>query len=474
MRHGATTILTAVAAAAGLGLLAACDTSVTNPGPTADEFLNRPEAHKAIVVGARRGLADAIGSEGPGGGVVAYWGAAVTFEINPAGSTGSFGIPPRVQVGTLDEQEASFVWSSANRARFVAEDGIRRFNEVGAAPALLAEATLYAGYANRLLGENFCGAVLPTEVDGKLVAGDSTAHTDYFTRAEAHFTSTMTLATTAGRTDLANAAQAGRASVRADLATYGLANWGDAASDAAAIANTFRFTVPYSSQDQNQFNYFFWSNGNSPYRAHTQWGTFAEAYFLANPNDTRMRWRYPTAAEPKTGDAGVQKFIDLVTDGRAPWYPQTKYAATNAAIALSSGWEMRLIEAEAALAGGNADAAVGFMNQRRANLSLTAYNTGISVDSARSLLKLERQIELWLEARRLGDLRRWRLNNVPGATRDGLYIDQDMDPQKINEFGPVETMTTPIPLRTAPERSFCFPIGRAEKETNPNLSRQGG
>jgi hypothetical protein len=54
-------------------------------------------------------------------------------------------------------------------------------------------------------------------------------------------------------------------------------------------------------------------------------------------------------------------------------------------------------------------------------------------------LKRERSIELWLEARRLGDLHRWKEDGSPGA---------------------VEDMTG---------RQTCFPIGQNELDSNPNL-----
>lgn len=459
--------------AAAAALLAACDTTVTNPGPIPDELLNDPLSYPSLVVGSRLALARAYGSDAGDATDIAYWGAAVAFEINPAGSTGSFGIPPIVQTGVLTSTISSDNWEGANQARFTAEDVLRRFAEVGALdplkaakPIQILEVTIYAGYANRLLGENFCGAVIPlTNPDGTLEPGDSTSHTDYFLRAEQHFTNAIELAPTITGSDAARAgvlltaAYAGRASVRLDLASWGVggtAMWDNAVADAGMVpSNTFVFSLPYSSQEQTQYNYIYWASGNLPYRAHTQWGTFHEGYYratrAAGTPDSRVRWDTTSL----TGDAAVAKF-----GGRVPFWPQRKYASQSAPINLSSGWEMRLIEAERALIANDAATAVNKINLRRANLSQPLYDNTVSVESAWTLLKLERGLELWLEARRLGDLRRWIVNGVPGNLHDGLYRADRTAPLSTT---PLETMTAPV------ARSLCFPIGQSEYDTNPNI-----
>src|SRR6266568_3825123 len=106
---------------AGLALVLACDTSVTNPGLVPDDALDRPEAWPAIVIGARRALADALGSASGTGGQLLYWGAAVSYEINPAGSTGSFGIPTDVQTGLPTDATMNADWTSSNIARYAPE-----------------------------------------------------------------------------------------------------------------------------------------------------------------------------------------------------------------------------------------------------------------------------------------------------------------------------------------------------------------
>jgi hypothetical protein len=105
---------------------------------------------------------------------------------------------------------------------------------------------------------------------------------------------------------------------------------------------------------------------------------------------------------------------------------------------LSSGWERRLIEAEALLVANDIPGAMARLNLRRTALNLAPW-TATNATEAWTALKRERGIELWLEGRRLGDFRRWAALNRPG--------DQ-------------ENMTG---------RNLCFPIPLSELETNPNL-----
>src|SRR5437899_1561489 len=144
-----------------------------------------------------------------------------------------------------------------------------------------------------------------------------------------------------------------------------------------------------------------------------------------------------------SGDAAVAKF-----GGSVPFWPEAKYATTAAPVRLSSGWFML------------SAAAVDSMNRRRANLSLPLYDRTVSLDSAWTLLKTERAVELWLETRRLGDLRRWITHNVPGAYIDGTYRGSSTD---FLHATPIETMTAPA------VRALCFAVGRNERETNPNV-----
>ena len=453
--------------ALALFVAAGCDTSVTNPGPVQDELLDSLNAHEAIVRGARFNLADALDRD-------AYWVGALTYEINPSGSTGSFGIPTDIQDGRYNRNRTGN-WNRTALARWAANDALRRFKEqLPLIPAslgppvfdsydLAAEASLYAGYANRLMGEVFCRVVFEGGSIEAAVGGLGSAAA--FTRAENHFTNAINIGTAAGETALANAGRAGRASVRADLATYGLASWTDAANDASGIANTFAFIMPYSDQDQDQGNYIMVAApGLGTYRAATVWGTFYEDYFRTT-GDARTPWVLDS--EQSFGDAGVTKF-----GGNVNFFPQDKYPDQDSPINLSTGWEMRLIEAEAALqAAGGAATAVGFMNQRRADLGLTAL--AVTTDAqAYTDLKAERSFELWLEGRRMFDLRRWEDNNINGGladVHDGIYGTGTAALGAVGAGTAVGVLDAV--LTTIDTNVKCFPIGDDEFDTNTGVSR---
>ena len=404
-------------AVAALSLVvAACDTDVSNPGPVQDEFLADTAAFPALLNGAGRAVAEGINW-------VAYTGASVAREIHPAGSTGSFGITPSWQQGILsaDDADLDVHWEQAQQARWVAEQAAGRMEEKSARATLLAQVYLYAGYANRLLGENMCQAVI--NGSGALPS------TDFLTRAEEWFSK----AAQVGMGDVQTAAFAGRASVRVSLGT-----WAEAVADAGQVPTSFSYAIPYfDTGDNDQRNRIHWASANRPYRAHTQWNTVYEQYFR-DTQDPRVAW---TETE-LTGDAALE------CCDRVPWYPQQKYPTPASAVRMSSGREMRLIEAESQLLSGNWQQALVTINALRTETGVPEW-TAASEAEAWAHLKRERGIELWLEGRRLGDLRRWAEGNTPG----------ELDPLEIP--GPASHLTA---------QDRCFPISLSERQTNPNFT----
>jgi hypothetical protein len=421
------------------GLFAGCE--VTNPGPVQDEFLDQAAAHQALVNGSGRMLSRALSRIG-------YTSALAAREILPGGQTGAAGHDPQTQAGvllsTLNEH-----WEQAQQARWIAEDAVRRFKGLPAGtvnPQVLAQAHLWAGYANRVLGENFCDAVF----DG----GPKQPNAKYFERAEQAFSDAIAAApaTTAG-TALRNAAYAGRASVRVFLK-----NLAGAVADANQVPAAF---VPYTAARAIEDvatggNDIFYANANAPYRGYTIWRTWHETY-------------YDQTGDPRSGYARNASFPfaqqQLSGYGPVPWEYQTKYKVGADPHRLSSWREMQLIKAEAALSSNDLAGTITLINSirttvrsdRPGNPTLAAV-TAANVTEGWTILKRERNIELWLEARRLGDIRRWSESSTPGAV-DWPAFENITRPDGTNG-GSLFRQNVP---------SKCFPISDSEIDSNPNF-----
>lgn len=417
------------AASLVIAAASACDFDVTNPGPTPDEFLNRPAAHQAVANGAARQLFDALNE-------VAYTTSAVTRELFPAGSTSSFGISINQQSGRLTYDDEHVSWVNLHEARVIAESGFARFEEnveggvAGYRPST--DAALWAGYANRLLGQNWCEAT----IDG----GGIVARGDILKRAETWFTTAIeTAGSNAALADQKTAAYAGRASVRVDLG-----DWAGAVSDAAQVPTSFVFNAVYHDAEQDQYNRIYFAGADQPYRGVTTWNTVYEGYYTAT-GDPRVPW----VDTGQLGDASVG-----LVGGRVPFYRQLKHAERGADIRLSSGHEMRLIEAEKMLIDGNWQGAMDVVNARRTELGLDPW-TPADAAEAWANFKRERGIELWLEGRRMADLARWKAAGTPGAL-DAL-----------------EQAGNPASYLAA-DQSLCYQIPKNERESNPNIPLQPG
>ncbi len=399
---------------AALGL-AACDFTVTNPGPMQDEALDDAAAHAPLVAGMGQALSAALWR-------VAYVGAEVSREYVQAGRIFTTKLPTNPGQLTRDDV-ASTYWNTAVQARWIAEDGVQRLRRTRsdhASSPLVADALVHAGLANRLLGENFCEAV----IDGGPVQPGSL----YFDRAEQHLSDAIAVANAAGDEGRALIARASRATVRANRG-----DWSGARADAAGVPLDFVHRAVFTTTTLDQYNIIYWSNANQPFRTHSVTGTFYEGYY-AESGDPRVRWGRDPGVP--TGEIAA-----------VPWLFQLKYRDRADGINLVSGRELRLIAAEALLRGGDVPGAVGVLNELREGLlsdhdhsRLPLLPADVSLEDGWGFLKRERGVELWLEGRRLWDLRRWTEEGTPGAmpnVRDRVRL--------------------------------CFPVAQSEIDTNPNV-----
>lgn len=393
-------------------VLSGCDLSVDNPGPTGDLALDDPGALDAVWNGSRFSLAQTLGR-------LAFIGSEPALESLAGERVHPIKLP--LVSGQLQPDEINGEWNIAHEARYTAEEGVRRFERVMDesefnSSSLVAKTLMNAGYANRLLGENMCSAV----IDG----GSEEPHTVHLERAENYFTRALNVAQQANEVDVVEASYAGRAQVRLLLNDYN-----GAVSDAGMVTDDFIHQMEYTTTTDEHYNFIYWLNDNNPYRSNTVHQVYYENYY-EDTGDPRVRWE----------NTGERTAFDL------PWNKQLKYTSRSSPMALAKATEMQLIEAENELNNGNWEDAMDIINDDiRANIisddtggALVAWNAD-NEEEAWTALKRERGIVLWLEGRRLGDLRRWTENNIPGDMED------------------------------MSSRSLCFPISEGERQSNANI-----
>jgi starch-binding outer membrane protein, SusD/RagB family len=383
---------------AGAFMFTACDLGVENPGQIDDSDLDTPEAITPLVNGVKGdfGYATTI----PGGGGLYTVTGVLTDELVHVGSW----IPIRLAsfgVSINSEPENQSRWSYASRARWVAEDAIRRISNLVESPQNNADVgmvTLYAGFSNRVMGDTFCHAV----VDG----GPLEDHTVFTSRAVDFFTDAIQIAQNVGDGDMLSAAYGGRAQ-----AHIMLGNWSEALSDADNVATDFVFEQVHSDNASREHNGVHnWTTRGDNGDQMSVWGTpFAEW-------GTEVNGEYASENDPR-----VTFEIQFEDDGswetnqldRPLWYAG-KFESRNSSIPIVKGTEMRLIEAEAALAqDSDVATAIDRINDVRNHHGLSEFDAAdYDLDGAWELLMKEKGIELWLEGRRIADLRRWA--EVPG------------------------------------------------------------
>jgi starch-binding outer membrane protein, SusD/RagB family len=399
--------------AVALATLAACDMlDVSNPGPQSDESLNNASAMAGLVTGMSFDLSRAMDA-------TTQETAIMADELYHGGSYANEGLFNR---GIIRPDLVNGIWGDMHRARWVAESGIERMRDVlGDAfdtSPLAARAHIYAGLSNRMLGELTCEAV----IDG----GPAEDFTTHFVRAEEHFTNAITIAgrlSGAIRDSLLRVANGGRASVRAWQG-----KWAEADADARLVPTNYVFGAFFSTNTGAENNdLVFETNNRLEYTVYnTQW---AQVF-----RDPRVRWD-----TVKTSGGGIQNG----QDGRTPFFRQRKFDGLGADIPLVKGTEMLLLRAEGALRSNDVPGAMTLINQARAFYSTTANPlsplTATTPAEAWPILQKERGATLWLENRRLWDLRRW---NAEPAPIKHTYLET---------------------------RDKCIPISENERQSNPNL-----
>jgi hypothetical protein len=418
----------------GVGL-AACSFDVDNPGRILESDLNTPEAVNALVTGMSADFSEEYDG-------VAFIVARATDDM--AGS-GSYNTTNFFRVGIINPEDIDGEWEGIQRGRWVAEDGIRRMRDdipdfTFDGSDLVARAYLFAGLANRVVGESFCFGVV--SADAPLGGGGEAAKppSESFQRALNMLQQAVTQATAAGDDDLLTAAHGGRAQ-----AYVGLGDWANAVMEAQLVPTDFVIEAIFSENSDRENNEIFEETHQR--QEMSVYDTYMSTF---DPPDPRA----PYNNCPVTGDCP-----DAGSDGITEYWRQEKFPGNGSNIPTVKGTEMRLIEAEATLRAATPDIATAMakINEVRQFYGVTLPDlTAATLDEAWIHLDHERHLTLWLEGRRMHDLRRWDEEDrsiLPGVRylRGQLPLaDDDLPPELA-------------------KRASCIPISFSECLSNVNL-----
>jgi hypothetical protein len=385
-------------------LVSGCDFGVTNPGRIQEKDLNTVKGMETLVTGMSADFSYIYDDLG-------FTGARLSDEL---AASGSYYLTSQLRQGKIDPEDSNFYWEGVQQARFVAENGLERLQKVLGdnfeGNPLTARAYLFAGFSNRIIAENFNRDV----IDG----GEAQPSSTTFQRAVGHFEDALQQSQAAGEDDFETAAYGGLAQVY-----VGLGNWPEAVQNASEVPTDFVYEAQYSNNSGRESN---------EYRneTHNRYEASAFNTLAASRNGDPRVPITDCSATPQDCTAEVS------ADGVTIMLRQEKLPELGSDMAVVRGTEMRLIEAEAALRDDDLQTAMDKINEVRNYYGLQDTSAseigelgGADRSDAWDILDQERYLTLWLEGRRLHDLRRWNHYFLdggsivyPGVTRRASYL----------------------------------------------------
>lgn len=303
--------------------------------------------------------------------------------------------------------QTTAAFRALHRARLSAEQAVPALQEWNAPAWQVAQMYVVQGFVENQLAEDFCGHLpFSTVKEGIEVLGTGISTSAALERALAHADSALALVasgTTAGDVQVRRTAQVLKGRILVNLERYA-----DAAAAVAGVPTTHAFVMEHSA---NASTNAIWSLNNSIGRWTVSQGEGTNGIDFYTPRDPRV----PTCVLPgKAGcnpDTPVSKPFDPATPtiNGVRLIIQQKWPERYSPVAIVTGVEARLIEAEAALAAGNYPGALLILNDLRASggvAGLTPLTAAATPDAQLDQLFRERAFWLFGTGHRLGDLRR--------------------------------------------------------------------
>jgi hypothetical protein len=287
------------------------------------------------------------------------------------------------------------LFKSMQRVRGSAESAAEVLKSISTTDKRVGEVLAISGFMHVELAEMFCSGV-PIGAAG--------------VNAQPLTTSALLQAAVTKLTDAA-ANAGGDATVKnlADVlrarALLDLGQFDQAAAAVAGVPSSFVYTTGHGTATDYQKNTFYDYMYNF------------DGLLVSNKEGINGL-NFATAGDPRVpveGDGSPSRF-----DTQTPRYYFMKYNAYTSTSVVASGAEARLIEAEAALRGGNVGLFISKLNEARAASGMTAQVTDPGGATERvDLLFRERAFTLFGTGHRLGDLR--RLVRQYGRAAESVY-----------------------------------------------------
>lgn len=441
---------TGAAMAAAMFLLAACNSDkilkVTDPDIINPNDIGTPDAAEALRIGALGRLSQETSGSGANanndspillGGLLAdEWRSSDTF--NERDETDKRSI--QTTNGVNDQS-----FRTVGRARLAAHQALTALAQYSPdQKGKMAQMYFILGFSENLAGETYCnGVVFSDASSGSLDYGAPVSDSAAFALAIVHFDSALALATgtDAISTQAKFAAQVGKGRALINLKKYS-----DAAAAVAGVPTSFRFLITH---DQATISNQIWSLNISGKRYTVGDKDGGNGLPFVSAKDPRL----PTCTNLVNTAAckaiGVTKSVGF--DSQTPLIAQLIWTTPDAPVAIVTGIEARLIEAEAALQAGNTTTWLATLNTLRGASSTSAGTGGVSglgpltdpgtQTGREDLMFRERAFWMFGTGHRLGDLR--RLIRQYQRSAENIFPTGTYNPGKGGNFG--TDVNIPVP-----------------------------
>lgn len=362
---------------------------VNTPDIVTPENLSGEAGIAVLRAGAFGDLALAVGGAAAGHGStpgLAHHVSAFTDEVTYSGT-----FPTRRLFDERrlleDNGDLNVLYRNIHRARASAEIAAAVVEKVSATDVRRAEMLSLAGFAHVFLAENFCsGLTISTAAEtGELTFGAPLTTQQVFEKALGFFDLAVAASPSGSRERYIASVGKGRTLVN-------LNRYADAATAVAAVPTTFRVDLEYATSSARQQNGLFALSG-------------VDRQYSVSERESPNGLPYRSMSDPRV--PWTRTPGEVGQDGATAFFLQRKYTSPAASIALATGIEARLIEAEAELAAGRVASFTAIHTALRASVGLPPVDVSAMTAAERVDFQFqERAFWLYLTAHRLGDMRR--------------------------------------------------------------------